>query len=350
MPSGNTSLYLDIYIKGQRKLEYLRLYLTPEHNREDRQRNAETLRLAEAIRAKRVVEVRNGTYGFRDAAGEDMRLFDLLDQKIEMSGKTDSLWGTLRNHLRRYETHSTITVRSITQQWAEGFVKYIDAKDYSENTKWIYFTRMRTLFNLAIKKDIIQRNPFENIQPFRKHTGTRQYLTIEELRQLVATKMPPAYDAIRKAFIFSCLTGIRWSDITRLRWSNIYRQGKYTRIMFEQKKTREREYLDISEQAAHIIEECRGLSKDLIFADLSVHNTETVRLGKWVKKAGIDKHITFHCARHTFAVMMLDLGTDIYTVSKLLGHTDVGTTQIYAKVLDRKKQEAVDAIPDILVD
>lgn len=64
-------------------------------------------------------------------------------------------------------------------------------------------------------------------------------------------------------------------------------------------------------------------------------------------RAGIHKDITFHCGRHTFAVMMLDLGTDIYTVSKLLGHRELSTTQIYAKVLDKNKQAAVAKIPDI---
>ena len=118
-----------------------------------------------------------------------------------------------------------------------------------------------------------------------------------------------------------------------------------TRITFHQKKTKGLQYLDINAQAAELMGE-QGKPTEPIFT-LNAGSYSNVILAKWIASAGIQKHITFHSGRHTFAVLMLDLGTDIYTVQKLLGHANIATTQIYAKVLDKNKQEAVQKIPDI---
>ena len=173
------------------------------------------------------------------------------------------------------------------------------------------------------------------------------YLTFEELRKLVDTECE--YAGVKRAFLFSCLTGLRRSDIVRLRWSDVHQQGEFTRIIFRQKKTQGQEYLDITPQAVELMGE-RGKSDDLVFYDLYTPDCSNKAIQNWVLRAGIDKKISFHCGRHTFAVMMLDLGTDIYTVSKLLGHRELSTTQIYAKVLDKNKQAAVQRIPSILPD
>ena len=133
----------------------------------------------------------------------------------------------------------------------------------------------------------------------------------------------------------------------KLTWGEVYQQGGYTRIIFKQKKTGGLEYLDISPQAAELMG-TRGLSSDNVFGWIHSPSVTNYALQDWCIVAGIRKKITFHCGRHTFAVMMLDLGVDIYTVSKLLGHKEISTTQIYAKVLDKNKQAAVDKIPSII--
>ena len=171
------------------------------------------------------------------------------------------------------------------------------------------------------------------------------YLTVEEIKKLSNTHC--SHPVIKRAFLFSCLTGIRKGDISRLTWSDVQTQGQFTRIIFRQEKTDNVEYLDINSQASALLGE-RGLSDEKIFKGFTNPMTISKILTSWVKEAGIKKKITFHCARHTFAVMMLDLGTDIYTVSKLLGHKKLTTTQIYAKVLDKNKQQAVNKIPPIL--
>ena len=171
------------------------------------------------------------------------------------------------------------------------------------------------------------------------------YLTLDEVRKLAATECH--YPSVKRAFLFSCLTGLRRSDIIRLTWGQVFKQGKFTRIIFTQKKTTQQEYLDITQEAAELMGERRNPSEK-VFDDIHAPTSTNETIRKWCMAAGITKDITFHCARHTFATMMLDLGTDIYTVSKLLGHRQLSTTQIYAKVMDKNKQEAISNIPPVL--
>ena len=364
MPSGNTSLYLDMFTKYGRKYEYLKLYLIPEHNRADKEKNKETMQFAEAVRAKRIVELQNNEYGFKSPCKAQTLFYDYYVSLMEERKKEDSManlgiWKSCLNHIERYDGNiRKRTFDQITPAWVQGFKNYLDndaencrnrngeRKNHmplSSNSKWVYFTKFRTCINQALKDEIIDKNPVANIDSFKKEEPNRKYLTIDELKRLSQTEYNPK---VKNAFLFSCLTGLRYCDIAKLTWGEIQRQGGFCRIIFRQKKTKGLEYLDISEQAAEIIGE-RGNPDERIFAKLPDDGNCNKLLEKWAEKAGIDKKITFHSGRHTFAVMMLDLGTDIYTVSKLLGHRDISTTQVYAKVLDKNKQKAIQQIPKI---
>lgn len=173
------------------------------------------------------------------------------------------------------------------------------------------------------------------------------YLTLDEVRKLAATDC--RYQSVKRAFLFSCLTGLRRSDIVRLVWGQVFQQDGFSRIIFKQKKTQGQEYLDLAPEAAKLMGK-RGKATDRVFDDIHSPTVTNLVIRQWCMAAGIQKDITFHCGRHTFATMMLDLGTDIYTVSKLLGHRELSTTQIYAKVMDKNKQEAVASIPPVLPD
>ena len=364
-PSGLISLYLDIYVDGRRSYEYLKMYLVPEKTRADKEKNKQTLLLADAIRAKRVVELRNGKYGFNDGRKTNVRFFDYYESLCEKRLGADSKgnwgnWYSCLHHLRKYEKRDGITFEDITPDWVNGFRNYLDKEavawthDYrkrlkdrplAQNSKVSYFNKLRACLRQAFEEQIIQTNPLRGIEGFKTEEGTRMYLTLDEVKLLAQT--PCEYPRIKDAFLFSCLTGLRRSDIVRLRWCDVHKQGEFTRIIFKQKKTDGQEYLDITPEAAELMGE-RGKPDDNIFEDIHSPNCTNTTIKLWVARAGIQKDITFHCARHTFATMMLDLGTDIYTVSKLLGHREISTTQIYAKVLDKKKQEAVARIPNIL--
>jgi integrase len=229
--------------------------------------------------------------------------------------------------------------------WTNDFRKKIKDRPLSKSSKASYFCKLRACLNQAFEERIIPFNPVRGIENFKPDESRRMYLTIDEVRKLVETECE--YPGIKRAFLFSCLTGLRRSDILNLTWGDIYQQGKFTRIIFRQRKTGGQEYIDISEEAASLLGE-RGEPKEHPFTDIFSPDCTNKYIRLWCMRAGIDKDISFHCGRHTFATMMLDIGTDLYTVSKLLGHKEIGTTQIYAKVMDKNKQAAVQRIPSIL--
>lgn len=366
LANGNISLYLDIYIGGKRKYEFLKLYLIPEKTREDKEKNRQTMQLANSIKSKRIVEYQNGEFGFKSAYKPDTLFFDYYKAMCEKRhGNPESRgnwgnWFSCLHHLKKYEKNENITFEDITPEWVQGFHDYLDNEacawthDYrkklkdkplARNSKLSYFNKLRACLNQAFEDRIIPINPCRGIDNFKAEEGTRMYLTIDEVRKLAQTDCE--YPRIKDAFLFSCLTGLRRSDVLRLTWGDIHRQGEFTRIIFRQKKTDGQEYLDITPQAADLMGEPKD-PKDHIFEDIHSPSCTNKAIQEWVYEAGIRKKISFHCARHTFATMMLDLGTDIYTVSKLLGHRELSTTQIYVKVLDKNKQRAVSNIPNIL--
>ena len=153
---------------------------------------------------------------------------------------------------------------------------------------------------------------------------------------------------MKKAFLFSALTGLRWSDVKGLSWENVRNSEKDGwSIHFTQKKTNKSECLPVSDQAIRFLGN-KDQGTDKIFSNLKYHTWMNTQLQNWVRDAGINKKITFHCARHSFATLQLSLDTDIYTVSKLLGHRNLKTTQIYANVIDKKKVDAAKRIPSLI--
>jgi integrase len=196
------------------------------------------------------------------------------------------------------------------------------------------------MLNEAYRDEIITFNPNHAIELPKGEQKQKQFLTLPELQALYVTDCKN--DTVKRISLFSALTGLRHSDCINLQWENIT-GGKSPSVKFAQQKTKSTVYLPISAEALQLCGQ-RKNENDKIFEGVqSSHYCNTV-ISEWVKKAGISKDITFHCFRHTFVTLQLTNGTDIYTVSKLLGHQNVATTQIYAKVVDEKKKQAATAI------
>ena len=211
----------------------------------------------------------------------------------------------------------------------------------SQNTASTYFSVFKAALKQAFIDGYFNTDISAKIKSIPSQETRREYLTIDELNTLVVT--PCENDVLKRAALFSALTGLRHSDIQKLRWNEISFENNQPRINFTQKKTKGIEYMPISQQALEICGEPKS-PDDLVFENLTNPSWINRPLKKWVEKAGIHKNITFHCFRHTFATLQLSSGTDIYTVSKMLGHTNVKTTQVYAKVVDEKKNKAAEAI------
>lgn len=366
LSNGSRSLYLDIYRQGRRKREFLKLYLVVERTLVDKEQNRQTLATAQAIKAKRQIELQNGEYSFTNQFAQETLFLDYFEKQCEKAAAIPSKEGTAHNwysalhHLKAYcDKHTRF--KDIDAKWIEGFKDYLDKVErvnrpnvdsygeripngLAQNTKAGYFIKLSTCLGIAYNEHVIPHNPMAGVEYYKHEEVERDFLTVEELRRLKAT--PCKKEWMRRAFLFSCLTGLRNCDIQRITWGKVQKVGDVYRIVFRQKKTGGQEYLDINPQAYELMGP-RGADDERVFAKFSYSSHMLLSLKLWCADAGIHKPITFHCGRHTFAVMMLNNGADLYTVSKLLGHCDITSTQIYAKVLDKTKQEAVLSMPEI---
>lgn len=356
LKNGKISLYLDYYNNGVRKYEYLGLYLIPEPekgslSKAQKEENRGNLALAESIRSKRHLEIQNGIYGFQDQnkrKGSFLVYFESLALMRTDSSGNYANWDSTLKHLRKF-VKTDVTFAEIDVRWLESFKDYLrkTAKTrsntpLSQNTQSSYYNKVRAALREAYRAKIITQNPAEETDGIKPGETERGFLTYDELQSMVNTDCEIAI--LKKAFLFSALTGLRWSDINKLVWEEIQHSkenGYY--IRFRQKKTKGAETHPITEQAFQML---GGIGEPLerVFLGLKYSAWHNLKLQQWVMRAGIYKTITFHCARHTYATLHLTLGTDIYTVSKLLGHKELKTTQVYAKIIDERKRQAADKI------
>ncbi len=346
LANGGKSLYLDVYVNNQRYYEFLHLHLVPERTKADKDLNRETLSLANAIKAKRFLELKNGEYGFktRESETDFLTYYNNVanEREREATKATRFIWNRCASFLKEYDADK-IKISSIDTKWINGFIDFLRQKNLKDTSVACYFTKIKCVLNHAHNNGVISRNFLTGIKPIKSQYAPRTYLTLEELRLLAAT---PYQENVKAPFLFSCLTGLRYSDVEALTWANVSISGGMTRITFQQKKTKRQEYLDISPQAVRYMGKPAAPRKH-VFDDILTPALNNMHINAWAAKAGIHKHLSFHCARHTFATLMLTCDVDLYTVSKLLGHSAIKTTQIYAKIIDKKKQEAVNLIPSI---
>ena len=215
----------------------------------------------------------------------------------------------------------------------------------SQNTASTYFSIFKAAVHQAFIDGYLDVDLAAKVKGIQEEESRREHLTIDELNQLAAT--PCDYPMLKRAALFSALTGLRHCDIMKMKWSELSKEGEHYRINFDQKKTGGVEYMPISDQAYLICGEPKDPDR-LVFEGLQAPSWINKPVKRWVADAGIKKKITFHCFRHSYATNQLTEGTDLFTVSKMLGHTNIKTTQVYTKVVDSKKEQAADAIKLIL--
>lgn len=364
MPSGKTSLYLAYRINGKRHYEYPKLYLLPEKGAGKAQAvatNRETKRLIKAMQAKKIIEITQNRSGIQIRKEpskmlftEWIKVFREYKQKTTRGKEYVNTINSVERHILVFAGENT-TMASIDKAFCERFIHYLkckavsrsSGKHLSEFTKKVYFTMFNTMLKKAVKDEVIQQNPIDLIatnDKIRTPDSERVYLDITELKRMASTDTK--YSLSKKAFMFSCFCGLRVSDIKQLRWTDIEESEgedgtKTYRLTKKMQKTQRNITYALSMEAVSWLPERKG---ELVFEGLVSVPNLNLHIRRWAKAAGITKHITFHTARHTFATMMLTLGADIYTTSKLLGHSRISTTEIYAKIIDKKKDEAMGLI------
>ena len=205
----------------------------------------------------------------------------------------------------------------------------------------MYFSLFKMGLHQAFLEGYLRDDISARLRSIAMKESRREYLTMDELNKLAAT--PCKNQTVKNAALFSALTGLRHCDIQKMKWHEIQKDGDKYQLHFTQRKTRGVEYMPISPQAFEICGEAQQ-PDDMVFPNFPDVKQMPYYLNPWLKAAGITKKITFHCFRHTFATLQLSNGTDIYTVSKMLGHSSLKQTQVYAKIVDEKKEKAAHAI------
>lgn len=363
LANGNKSIYLDIYINGKRQYEFLKLYLLPETGRNKtaiRQKNSETMEIANIIKAKRVIEIKEGIAGIKSCKSK-MTLDAWIDVYKKYKLKNTQSPKNIEMHiyatklqLEKYKG-TEIKLCDIDTKYCIGFIDHLNKSKrkytgtpLSNNTKKLYYAYFNDMLNRAVKEGLILKNPFLEIDSKDKpkyRDSERSYLELDEVKILAQTEC--VNDDTKRAFMFSCFCGLRISDIRTLKWENIKTtlddDGRETlHLSLTQQKTNRTVSYALPHEAVKWMPQ--KTDNPLVFPGLKSQHSINRHIAEWALKAGIQKHVTFHTARHTFGTMMITLGADLYTTSKLMGHSRTTTTEIYAKIVDKKKDEAMSLI------
>ncbi len=220
-------------------------------------------------------------------------------------------------------------------------------KECTHNTVWVYTMPVIALAKLGVKNRLIRDNPFEDYEINMEETD-RTYLLKEAVEKLMLLKpSKQRYELVKDLFIFSCFTGLSYIDIKKLKWSNIqsFFDG-HQWIISRRKKSDVASNVRLMEIPKRIIEKYRGVTRNDFIFPVPSNSTCNKHIEKLVKEAEIvtEQKVTFHTARHTFATMFLTEGVPLESLSKMMGHKNISTTQIYAKITSQKISKDMDLV------
>jgi len=334
------SLYLEIRRDGKRftqNLEGLSLSLTSNNYTEDKA----TVEIARKRQTELDIKYKMSRGNIKTVI-QDQNFIDYFNAKhLTYEGNTKLNWQKSLKHLKDY-SGKVVRFKDVDKKFCDGFVEYLKDQGLHQNSIGTYMNTFKRALNLAIEDELLEKNPANHIHLKRLPTK-REFLTVDEVKTIAELDF---YDErLKNAFIFSCYTGLRFSDIKRITFEDIH-SGH---LSFIQQKTKDPLRIPLHAVAKDIIErqrEINGLDKGNIFA-LPCHEVCRSKMKKMIKAAGINKNITFHSARHTFATLCLTFDIPLNTVKELLGHKDIRNTQIYAQLIDKKKDEAIDKLPGL---
>jgi len=265
---------------------------------------------------------------------EDL-FFEYWDKQVRnKKGQTRNNYAVTRRQLSSYLPEN-ILIGDITREPIEDFVEHLKAK-YKENSAWLYFSKLKHIFNLAIKDGSIRVNPCNAVtnKPQRVETSV-EYLELSEIQLLKDTEcFDPEF---KRAFLFSCFTGLRiWSEVVQLTWDNI----KGNQLVYKDIKTKREQTQYLNSTALEFLGERRGgKCFELLFG---IHYLIVTAMPEWLARAGIKKKVTPKFGRHTFGTHVQSIGKDVYLTQKAIGHKTLENTQVYAKIAEERIKKVLD--------
>lgn len=369
-PNGNRSLYLEFYEKGgKRHYESLNLFLIPEEDENDRRVNEATLKKAVKLKSERVLGVESPKPKSEEPKVPRRAFCDWMDEYLSCLQASDQYSMAYCNHMRStinivkaYLAHINrprILMAKLDNAWVKGFLIYIKVeyrnmkspnhpKPLSPKTMVLIQSNLNTMLGCAVRTGALARNPMDALETcnkFGKTPSEREFLTVAELNRLA--KVETGSPITKQTFMFCCFTGLRYSDMVALKWGDIKTTGAGRMLHLpSMQKTKQPVIVPLSEKALEWLPEhpadCKADTK--VFANAPTLSSANRALKHMARRADIRKTISFHVARHTFATMTLTAGGDLYTTSRLLGHTNIHSTEIYADVVMERRTQAVNLL------
>lgn len=346
LANGNLSLYLDINYNGKRQYDFLKLY--PKKNPrtpEERNESKEAYSLAEEIRSTKESAIKYSEHGLISPKLRKLNFLDYCDTFLDNYPNTDKR--IVKYCLKHFKTFindikglSQILPSQLTEDLVTQFKKYLD-DNFNGETPYNFFTKFKKICKQAHKEKILKENPALSVINRRKEGLKKDILMPIEIQKLA--KAECNNDEVRRAFLLSLNTGLRYVDIKALTWGQVYENQI---IIKSQKKTGESVYIDLNINSKRVLGETQGKREELVFK-LPSHTYCLKILKAWTKDAGINKNISWHSARHSFAVNLLSGNANIKTVSSLLGHAGLKHTEKYTRVVNALKEQAVKNLPEI---
>lgn len=349
--SGVQSLYLDITANGKRYKEYLGISLKPARTPQDRAQNREKRQLAESIRAKRELELQASDYEITPRFKRNIDFIEYFTQFLDNYRHTDIrlVRGAYNWFLKFTKEHKigSLRVKDIDEPLCREFYKHLQ-NNLNGETPYNYFKKFKQVIEKAINDELIYKNPTAKIKMVRDEGLKKEILSYDEIA--ILAKAHCSNYEVKRAFLFSLYTGLRWCDVVELTFGNLDMANQKLRYTQAKTKTTSKNAtntIDLSPMLLRLIGNPQQEAKAKIF-NLPSHTGAAKILKAWVANAGIPKHITWHCARHSFAVNQLsEQKTDIKTVADLLGHAGLKYVERYSRVIDEKKAQAIQNQPEV---
>lgn len=335
---NGTTLYLDTCYKGKRYYEFLDITLKNGNSPGDREHNKQMMNLAERVQSKRWDEILNQIHGLRPRGVSKVNFFEFSDELIkDLKVFTRGYTGVI-NKLKEFNNYKPLYPCDMTERFLSKFYDTLQLKLNGE-TPASYFKKLKRLIKEATKQNLFKQNPVADFKCRKFCITQKDTLTFDEIKVLLTARCPN--EEVKRSFIFAFLTGLRWCDIKELKHSSI----KGNKLDIIQKKTKLKVSVVLNVDALNLIGKLD--KNDGFVFSLPSHTGCLKNLRVWLSNSEINKHITFHSARHSFGTNLISSGTDIYTTSKLLGHNSLKHTERYVRECVKLKEVAVNNLPKL---
>lgn len=334
------SLYLDIFLNKKRKYEFIGIYLlgTAQSKAQDKM----NMKLAQEYRDQKERELLNNRFEIDiECFNQETNVYEYIDVFRGQDKEPLPMYQGMKKHLKLYYGEN-LKFSNIDKRFCEGFRDHL-LKSMKDITAKTYLAAFKAVLNRAVKEDVLKSSPCRDII-IKAQSAKREFLLEDEIIKIIECKS--VYYDVKNAFLFSCFTGLRVSDIQALTYNEV-RDGY---LYFRQRKTGDIDRMLLTPDAQQIINHQKRLhpNSGKVFILPASKDKISRKLNQIIESSGITKKITFHCGRHTAATLWLTKGVDIFTVQKLLGHRDLDATLIYAKLIDKKRDEYVEKMPGLM--